>query len=121
MTGMRVDKRILLWIMNTVYSSKVQGVGPDDKVFGKPARIRGFEARGFYLFFYPPTCSFPWRLVWQSKVPPRVAFISWSASLERFLQLITFAERVLLFLIGVTCVGGVRSGRSSSTSLPYSF
>ena len=29
MTGMRVDKRILLWIMNTVYSSKVRGVGPN--------------------------------------------------------------------------------------------
>ena len=109
MTRMKVDKRILLWIMDTVYSSKVRGVGPTDKVCGKPARSRGFEARGFYLFFYPPTCSFPWRLVWQSKVPPRVAFISWSASLERFLQLITFAKKVLLFLIGVTRVRGVRS------------
>ena len=109
MTGMRVNKRILLWIMDTVCSSKVRGVGPNDKVCGKPTRSRGFEARGFYLFFYPPTCSFPRRLVWQLKVPLRVAFISWSTSLERFLPLITFAKRVLLFLIGVTCVRCVRS------------
>ena len=33
---------------------------------------------------YPPTfVSFPWRMIWQSKVPPRVAFFSWSASLLR--------------------------------------
>ena len=84
--------------MDTVYSLKVRGVGLDDKVCGKPARSSGFEARGFYLFFYPLTCSFPWRLVWQSKVPPRVAFISWSASLEIFLQLISFAKKGIIIL-----------------------
>ena len=40
---------------------------------------------GFYLSFYPPTLSFPWRLIWQSKVPPRVAFFSWSTSLGKIL------------------------------------
>ena len=48
-------------------------VGPD-KVCWKLTRSRGFEVSSFYLSFYPPPISFPWRLVWQSKVPPRVAF-----------------------------------------------
>ena len=66
--------------MDMVYSLMVQGLGPD-WVCWKPARSRGFEARGFYLSFYPPTIlSFPWKMIWKSKVPPRVAFFSWSAS-----------------------------------------
>ena len=70
--------------IDIAYSSKVRRVGPD-KVFWKPARSRGFVVRGFHLSFYPPTLSFPWRLVWQSKVAPRVAFFSWSTSLGKIL------------------------------------
>ena len=44
--------------MDTVYSSKVQRVGPD-KVCWKLARSRGLEVGGFHLSFYPPTLSFP--------------------------------------------------------------
>ena len=64
----------------------------------------------FYLSFYPPTLpSFPWRVVWQSKVPPRVAFFSWSASLGKILTTDNFCKGVLLFLTGVICVRGVGS------------
>ena len=52
--------------MDTIYSLKVRGLGLD-KVIWMP--VRSTEVRGFYLSFYPPTLSFPWRLVWQSKVP----------------------------------------------------
>ena len=93
--------------MDTVYSSKVRRVGLN-KFCWKPTRSRRFEVSIFYLSFYPPTFYFPWRLVWQSKVPPRVAFFSWSTLLVRFLQL-TFAKGTLLFLIGVTCVRDVRN------------
>ena len=70
--------------MEIVYSSKVWGVGPD-KVCWKLARSRGFKVSSFYLSFYPPSLSFPWRLVWHSKVPRGVAFFSWSASLGKIL------------------------------------
>ena len=48
--------------MEIVYSSEVRGVGPD-KVCWKLARSRGFKVSSFYLSFYPPSLSFPWRLV----------------------------------------------------------
>ena len=71
--------------MDMVYSSTVWGLGPD-RACWKPARSRGFEVRGFYLSFYPPTIlSFPWKMIWKLKVPPRVAFFSWSASLGKIL------------------------------------
>ena len=69
--------------MEIVYSSKVLGVSPN-KVCWKLAKSGGFEVSSFYLSFYPPL-SFPWRLVWQSKVPLRVAFISWLASFCKIL------------------------------------
>ena len=49
--------------MGMVYSSTMWGFGPD-KVCWKLAKSRGFEVRGFYLSFYPPTLlSFPWRMI----------------------------------------------------------
>ena len=83
--------------MDIVYSSKVRGVSPN-KVCWKPARSRGFEIRGFYPSFYPPTLSFPWRLVWQSKVRPRVAFFSWSDLLGKILTTDNICKRRIIVL-----------------------
>ena len=79
------------------YSSKVWGVGPD-KVCWKLARNGGFEVSSFYLSFCPPSLSFPWRLVWQSKVPPRVAFFSWSASFGKILTTDNLCKRCIVVL-----------------------
>ena len=84
--------------MDMVYTSTVRGLGPD-RVCRKLARRRGFEVKGFYLSFYPPTLlSFPWRMIWQSKVPPRVAFFSWSASLGKILTTNNLRKRRVLVL-----------------------
>ena len=73
------------WFMGLVYSLTLQGFGPD-KACWKPAKNRGFEVRGFYNSFCLPTLvSFPWRMIWQLKVPSRVAFFCWSASLGKIL------------------------------------
>ena len=84
--------------MGMVYSLTVWGFGPD-KVCWKPARSRVFKVRGFYCSFYPPTIlSFPSRMIWQSKVPPRVAFFSWSASLGKILTIDNLHKRRVLVL-----------------------
>ena len=84
--------------MGLVYSSTVQGFGLD-KVCWKPTRNRGFEVRGYYSSFYPPTpVSFPWRMIWQSKVPPRVAFFSWSTSLGKILTTDNLHKRRVMVL-----------------------
>ena len=84
--------------MGLVYSSTVRGFGLD-KVCWKPARNRGFEVRGYYSSFYPPTfVSFPWRMIWQSKVPPRVAFFSWSTSLGKILTTDNLHKRQVMVL-----------------------
>ena len=83
--------------MDIFYSSKVWGVGLD-KVCWKLAKSGGFEVRSFYLSFYPPTLFFPWRLVWQLKVPPRVAFFSWIALLGKILTTDNLRKRCIIVL-----------------------
>ena len=62
-------------------------------------RSTGFEVRGFYLSFYPPNLTFfPWRMVWQLKVPSRVAFFSWSTSLSKILTTNNLRKRCIIFL-----------------------
>jgi len=84
--------------MRLVYSSTVRGLGLD-MVCWKPARNKGFEVRGYYSSFYPPNLvSFPWRMIWQSKVRPRVVFFSWSASLGKILTTDNFRKRRVVVL-----------------------
>ena len=61
---------------DVLYSTNVRGVG-DDKLCWKPAMRRGFEVRGFYHSLSPSSVTdFPWKMVWHSKVPPRLVFFS---------------------------------------------
>ena len=76
----------------------IMGFGPY-KVCWKPTRNRGFEDRGYYSSFYPPNLvSFPWRMIWHSKVPPRVAFFSWSTSLGKILTIDNLHKRRVIVL-----------------------
>ena len=73
----------LFWVV--LYSTNVRGVG-DDKLCWKLAMRRGFEVQGFYHSLSPSSViDFPWKMVWQSKVLPRVAFFSWTAALGKIL------------------------------------
>ena len=66
------------------YSTKVWGVGSDNLCW-KLVSSRGFKVSGYYHSISPSTgISFPWKMVWQSKVPPRIAFFSWTVALARF-------------------------------------
>ena len=56
--------------MVLIYSTKVRGFG-SDKLCWKPASSQDFKVSGYYHSLSPSTIiSFPWKMVWQSKVPP---------------------------------------------------
>ena len=78
--------------------NKVRGVG-FDKFWWKPASGRGFNVSGYYQSLSPSrVISFPWKMVWQSKVPPRVAFFSWTAALGKILTIDNLWKRHLVVL-----------------------
>ena len=94
--------------MVLIYSTKVRGVGSDNLCW-KPASNQGFKVSGYYHSISLSTSiSFPWKMVWQSKVPPQVAFFSWTAALGKILTIDNLWKRgTLLFLSGVLCAKGV--------------
>ena len=81
-----------------IYSTKVRGVDAD-KLCWKPACSRGFKVSGYYHSLSPYTViPFPWKMVWQSKVPPRVAFFSWTAALGKILTIDNLQKRHFVVL-----------------------
>ena len=59
--------------------------------------IKGFEVQGFYRSLsLASLISFLWKMVWQSKVPSRVAFFSWFASLGKIFDNLSKRHIVVL-------------------------
>ena len=84
--------------MVLIYSTKVRGVGSDNLCW-KPASNQGFKVSGYYHSISLSTSiSFPWKMVWQSKVPPRVAFFSWIAALGKILTIDNLQKRHFVVL-----------------------
>ena len=78
------ESELLDFFWVELYSRNVRGVG-DDKLCWKPTMRRGFEVQGFYHSLSLSVIDFPRKMMWQSKVPPRVAFFSWTAALGKIL------------------------------------
>ena len=63
---------------------------------------------GYYHSTSPSTgISFPWKMVWQSKVPPRVAFFSWTVALGKILTIDNLQKRHFVVLEWSLCAKGV--------------
>lgn len=71
--------------MELIYSTSMSGRG-EDKLCWRPVKCRGFEVGGCYrLLSMSHLMLFPWKIIWGSKVPPRVVFFSWAAALGKIL------------------------------------
>ena len=65
----------------------LNGEGQDKKCW-ESAGNNNFKVSEYYLSLSStPDISFPWKPVWHSKVPPRVAFFSWTAALGKILTI----------------------------------
>jgi hypothetical protein len=70
-----------------LYTLKVRSEG-EDKMCWIPARKKSFQVKSYYKVLYSPIrSSFPWKSIWKVKVPPRVAFFVWTATLGKILTL----------------------------------
>ena len=57
----------------------------EHKICWKAGSTKDFEARLYYQALVPSVGCFPWKSIWQAKVPLHVAFFSWLASLGKVL------------------------------------
>ena len=73
--------------LDLINSMPLNGEG-QDKLCWKPTGNKNFIVSEYYLSLSStPDISFPWKPVWHSKVPPRVAFFSWTAALGKILTI----------------------------------
>jgi hypothetical protein len=64
-----------------LYSCKISH-GNEDCIRWSPSKKGTFEVKTFYKALSSQNYEvFPWKSIWHSKVPPRVAFFGWTAAL----------------------------------------
>jgi hypothetical protein len=79
-----------------LYDCKLRGEGKD-KLWWVPSRKGLFEVKSFYqMLSLCGSVSFPWKSVWKSKAPPRVAFFVWLAVHSKILTLDNLGRRGLV-------------------------
>jgi hypothetical protein len=68
-----------------LYSFKLSQ-GNVDRIYWSPSKKGVFEVKSFYkVLSNPATKMFPWKSIWQTKVPSRVAFFGRNAALGKIL------------------------------------
>jgi hypothetical protein len=87
---------ILASFYNCLYSYKFRGVG-EDKLWWIPSSKGAFEVRSYYrvLSSHGPI-SFPWKGIWRTKAPPRVAFFAWTAARGKILTIDNLCRRGMI-------------------------
>jgi hypothetical protein len=79
-----------------LYSYKLRGKG-GDKLWWVPSRKGVFEVRSFYRVLSshgaPP---FPWKGIWRSKAPSKVAFFAWTAARSKILTIDNLHRRGMI-------------------------
>ena len=81
------ESEALSRFMETIYGSSIRGFG-ENKMCWIPSKDKGFLVKDYYRIFVGPTIfSFPWRSIWKQKIPSRIAFFVWSATLGKCLMI----------------------------------
>ena len=84
--------------MELLYSCPIRRGHPDSLCW-RPASRKIFQVHSYYSTLIQPVRTyFPWRSVWKSKVPTRVAFFSWIATLGRILTIDNLQKRWVLII-----------------------
>jgi hypothetical protein len=90
------EVEVLASFYHCLYSCKLREDG-GDKLWWAPSRKGRFEVKSFYRALSGhESISFPWKSIWRSKAPPRVAFFAWTAARGKILTLDNLSRRGLV-------------------------
>jgi hypothetical protein len=89
---------VLASFFTFLYSIRVRSEG-DDKLWWTPSHKGKFDISSFYkVLACKEEASFPWRSIWRTKVPLKVAFFAWSAALGKILTLDNLRKRRVIVI-----------------------
>ena len=82
--------------MDIIYANPLSGIGEDLLCWESPSNQK-FAVKRYYRSLSPrSSISFPWKLIWKVKVPPQVAFLSWTVTLGKVLTIDNLRKRGLI-------------------------
>ena len=107
--------------MELLYSNSVGGSGVDT-ICWRPTKGQQFTVGTYFRSLSDSVdVSFPWRIIWRSRMPPRVSFYVWTEALGKILTIDNLWRRHTV-VIDWCCIYK-DSGESVDhfiASLPYS-
>jgi hypothetical protein len=84
--------------MDLLYSCNMEGTGVD-RLCWRGRETKRFTVKDFYSHICPSSyVLFPWKSIWKEKVPPRIAFFSWTAALGKLLTIDNLRKRHLIIV-----------------------
>jgi hypothetical protein len=84
--------------LTLLYSIKIDHDG-EDKFWWSPSRKGNFDVKSFYkTLAYKEPIHFPWKSIWQTKVPLKMAFFAWAAALGKILTLDNLKKRHVIVI-----------------------
>ena len=84
--------------MDLLYATSRHGTGDDSICWGLHRSKRFMGSSYYRVLSGAPPVSFPWKIIWKSRVPPRVAFFVWTVALGRILTIDKLRRRHVLVL-----------------------
>jgi hypothetical protein len=87
------EVEVLALFYRCLYDCKIRGVGVD-KLWWVPSHKGLFKVKSYYRVLSPTgVTTFPWKSIWRSKAPPRVAFFAWTAACGKILTVDNLRRR----------------------------
>jgi hypothetical protein len=89
--------------LDLLYSSLAKGQG-EDKLCWQGSASGGFQLKAYYNAILPTSGHIiPWKSIWKTKAPPRVAFFVWTATLGPILTIDNLRKRHVIVIDWCLC------------------
>uniref|UniRef100_A0A2N9FMZ6 Uncharacterized protein n=1 Tax=Fagus sylvatica TaxID=28930 RepID=A0A2N9FMZ6_FAGSY len=84
--------------LKLLYSSSAKGQG-EDRLCWQGSASGTFQVKAYYKALLPTAGLFvPWKSIWKTRTPPRVAFFVWAAALGRILTIDNLRKRHVIVI-----------------------
>ena len=88
-----------IWHSSIASCTLIVWGGGVDNIWWVPNRKGKFEVRSFYnILISNVSFSFPWKSIWRTKAPPRVALFVWSAALGKILTVDNLSKKNMVLV-----------------------